>query len=475
MLQRTAKFDIFTILEAIQDGIYLTDREGKTLFVNRSYERITGLSRAELIGQNVIELQKQGYFSEITNPQVVKTGRTTTFMQTNKANRQLVVSGYPIYDASQRKVLGVITVVRDIPLLEQLGQEIEYQRALIEKYRKDAGETLEKESKTLVFSNKMQKVVDLATRLSGVDTTVLITGETGVGKEIIARMLHSAGPRKNQPFLTINCAAIPEALIESELFGYEAGAFTGAHTKGKPGVFELADKGTLFLDEIGEMPLTMQAKLLRSMQAKEIMRVGGKSVIRISTRIVAASNRSLEDLVQKGQFREDLYYRLSVVKIEIPPLRERREAIEPLASHFLTRFNTKHRRQAFLSPAALDALRSYDWPGNIRQLENMMESLVIACPHDEINLCDLPAALARNNFETISAQNVSNMASCVQQSLRGMMDEMEKRVLSHYLTLYNNDIYRLAEELQRDRSTLQRKLRKYGIPISRKKSVAAKD
>lgn len=470
MSLRKSKFDIFTILESIQDGVYLTDREGKTLFVNRSYERVTGLSRSELIGQSVIELQKQGYFSEIINPQVVKTGRATTIMQTNKVNRKLVVSGYPIYNASQRKVLGVITVVRDIPLLEQLGQEIVHQRALIDKYKKEAAETLEKEPPTLVFSKKMREVIELATRLSGVETTVLITGETGVGKEVIARTLHTAGPRNNQPFFTINCAAIPETLIESELFGYEAGAFTGAHAKGKLGVFELADKGSLLLDEISEMPLTMQAKLLRAIQAKEIMRVGGKSLIKIDTRIIAASNRSLEDLVQKGLFREDLFYRLSVAKIEIPPLRDRREAIEPLASHFLNRFNTKHRRQAFLSSAAIDALKNYNWPGNVRQLENMMESLVIACPQDAINTCDLPVALARNTLEALS-----DITSYTHQSLRGMMDEMEKRVLSHYLMLYNNDVYRLAGELQCDRSTLQRKLRRYNIPVSRRKKGQKKN
>jgi len=171
-------------------------------------------------------------------------------MQTNKANRQLVVSGYPIYDSSQRKILGVITVVRDIPLLEQLGQEIEYQRAIIDKYQKEAGNTLRQESQALVFSTKMQRVIELATRLAGVDTTVLITGETGVGKEVVARTLHSAGPRKDLPFFIINCAAIPETLIESELFAMKRVHSRVAHTKGKLGVFELASKGTLFFDEI---------------------------------------------------------------------------------------------------------------------------------------------------------------------------------------------------------------------------------
>ena len=468
MPPRKSKFDIFTILESLQDGVYLTDRDGNTLFVNRSYERITGLPRAELIGRNVVDLQKQGYFSEIANPQVVKTKRPLTFMQTNKANRQLVVSGYPIYDSSQRKVLGVITVVRDIPLLEQLGQEIEYQRALIDKYQKEAGNTLKQESQALVFSTKMQRVIELATRLAGVDTTVLITGETGVGKEVVARTLHSAGPRKDLPFFIINCAAIPEALIESELFGYEAGAFTGAHTKGKLGVFELASKGTLFFDEIDEMPMSMQAKLLRAMQSKEIMRVGGKSIIRVNVRIIAATNRPLEDLVQQGQFRDDLYYRLSVAKIDIPPLRERIEAVEPLAELFLGRFNAKHRRKAYFSAAALEVLRNYDWPGNVRQLENVIESLVIACANDEINPCDLPVTLSRKNYEMLAASTFMGLATKRMQSLKGMMDDVEKHILNHFLQLYQGDIYRLAGELQCDRSTLQRKLRKHKIKVNRR-------
>jgi transcriptional regulator with PAS, ATPase and Fis domain len=355
-------------------------------------------------------------------------------------------------------------------LLEQLGQEIEYQRAIIDKYQKEAGNTLRQESQALVFSTKMQRVIELATRLAGVDTTVLITGETGVGKEVVARTLHSAGPRKDLPFFIINCAAIPETLIESELFGYEAGAFTGAHTKGKLGVFELASKGTLFFDEIDEMPMTMQAKLLRAMQSKEIMRVGGKSIIKVNVRIIAATNRPLEDLVQQGQFRDDLYYRLSVAKIDIPPLRERIEAVEPLAELFLGRFNAKHRRKSYFSPAALEVLRNYDWPGNVRQLENVIESLVIACANDEINPCDLPVTLSRKNYDILAASTFMGLATNKMQSLKGMMDDVEKLLLDHFLQLYQNDIYRLASELQCDRSTLQRKLRKHKIQISRRRN-----
>jgi transcriptional regulator with PAS, ATPase and Fis domain len=215
--------------------------------------------------------------------------------------------------------------------------------------------------------------------------------------------------------------------------------------------------------------LTMQAKLLRAMQSKEIMRVGGKSLIKVNVRIIAATNRPLEDLVQQGQFREDLYYRLSVARIDIPPLRERLEALEPLSDLFLAHFNAKHRRKTYFSASALEVLKNYDWPGNVRQLENVIESLVIACSNDEINPCDLPVTLSRKNYEMLADATFTDLAANRRQSLKGMMDDVEKLLLNHFLQLHRNDIYRLSSELQCDRSTLQRKLRKHKIRVNRRR------
>ena len=371
-----AKFDLDSVLEALPDGVYLTDRNGDTLFVSRSYERITGLAREELLGKNVKELENQGVFSPITNPQIVETGRPLTSLQTNKTGQKLIVSGYPILSRSEGEILGVVTVVRDIPGLDQLKQEIEHQRTLLEKYGEEAGKSLD-QSQPLITGEKMKSVMDLTVRLANVDTTVLISGETGVGKELIAKTLHVAGPRRSKPYFAVNCAAIPETLMESELFGYAPGAFTGAHSKGKPGLFELASEGTLFLDEIGELAVPIQAKLLRAIQAKEIMRIGGKGLIKVDTRVVAATNRDMREMVLAGTLRKDLYYRLTVATIEIPPLRDRPEDVIPLADLFLRRFNAKHRRQVFFTGSAIDALKRYRWPGNIRELENIVESLVV--------------------------------------------------------------------------------------------------
>lgn len=297
--------------------------------------------------------------------------------------------------------------------------------------------------------------MQLALRLASVDSTVLITGESGVGKGVIAKLLHENGARKEFPFITVNCGAIPESLIESELFGYERGAFTGSRIEGKKGLFEAAQKGTIFLDEISELPLNLQVKLLQVIQDREFTRVGGVNRIPVDVRIISATNKDLHLLVKSGKFREDLYYRLNVVPINVPPLRERPEDILPLIQSNLEKYNNQLGENKTLEPAALAVLLHYSWPGNIRELQNIVERLILTTRDNLITEENLPVFI-RTSAE---AQPVQSMEHT---SLRASMERAEKEVLTRALAEYKST-RAIAKALQVSQPTIVRKLHKYGL------------
>nr|WP_315988519.1 sigma 54-interacting transcriptional regulator [Desulforamulus aquiferis] len=316
--------------------MYISDAKGKTIKVNSTYEKLTGLKKENLLGRLVHDLTKEGVYDTALNPIVVKTGKPQTSVQKTKEGRKVILNGYPVFDQNG-KVAYVVTYVRDVTVLSQLKEQISSQAELIEKYHQEIHYLFSKKHKnenTIIESPKMIKLMQLLQRIAATDTTVLILGETGVGKDVFARKIHEHSQRKEEPFFKINCATIPENLIESELFGYDPGAFSGANAKGKPGYFEMADKGTLFLDEIGELPLAMQAKLLRVLQDQEVMRIGSTKVKKVDVRFIAATNRNLDEASKNGTFRSDLYYRLRVAVLDLPPLRERKEEITPLVQYF---------------------------------------------------------------------------------------------------------------------------------------------
>lgn len=456
-------FDAFTILESLHDGIYLTDNEGKTLFVNSSYERMTGLEKEDVIGKNVVELEGQGMFSPITNPSVVKTGKSMTTIQTNKLGHKVVVTGYPVRSLDGSKIFGAITFVRDITILEQLKQEVEYQRTLIQRYREVEHLRGQQDRQVIIKSDIMARVIERAAKLAHVDTPVIIAGETGVGKEVIAKILHSKGPRKDRPMLNVNCAAIPENLVETEFFGYAPGAFTGALVRGKAGFFELADQGTLFLDEIGELPLPMQAKLLRVLQDQEVRRIGNSKTIRVDVRIIVATNRDLDAMAKEGQFRRDLLYRLRVATIEIPPLRRRVADIDPLIQYFLARYNAKYKRDVYFTEEALKVLRNYQWPGNVRELENLIQGLIVALPDGAIDVDDLPGFLSRRVFENVADNQLEEFISHDKLRLCNVMADVERKILLYTMEQSQGDVYKAAKALGCDRTTIQRKLKRYKI------------
>jgi len=383
------------ILDSIEDGVLITDREGYALKVNAAYEQLTGMTKPELVGKNVEELKKAGLFNiaPIT-PEIVATGRPASSIQVTRDNRSMTIDGKPVRDPDGSVSL-VVLYARDITLMARMRERISRQQELIETYQHQMDFFIREGGGITNFiaeNSSMKRLMDLLRRVAATDAVALVLGETGVGKELFARMIHEASPRRDKPFVKVDCASIPENLIESELFGYAPGAFTGAHPKGRVGFFEMAGGGTIFLDEIGEMPLLLQSKLLRVLQDREVMPVGSSKARKIDVRVIAATNRNLEAEARMGTFRSDLFFRLRVAVLEIPPLRDRPDDILPLARLFLQRFGSRYRKRATLSLDAERVLAHYNWPGNVRELENLIEGLVITCD-SEITTDDLPTPM----------------------------------------------------------------------------------
>jgi transcriptional regulator with PAS, ATPase and Fis domain len=305
----------------------------------------------------------------------------------------------------------------------------------------------------------MKELLESVTRIAQVDSTVLITGESGTGKELIAETIHTNSPRRNGPFIKINCGAIAKNLLESELFGYDPGAFTGAKKGGRAGYFELANGGTILLDEISELPFSLQANLLRVIECKEIMRVGGEKTIPVDVRIIAATNRDVAQLVARNQFREDLYYRLNVVPVEVPPLRVRKEEIPLLTAHFIKLFNKKYNLHKELLPDAINDFMKYDWPGNVRELENVIERMMVTIPRDVLTGQDLLVNL-RNPLDIHPQIFVEGVLP-----LKEAVEFVEKEIISHAYSRYRTT-REVAKQLDIDSSTVLRKASKYGIKLT---------
>lgn len=368
------------IIEHAPDGIYITDGDANAIMINKAFERISGLKRENLIGKNHKVLEKEGIIRKSCALEVLRRKCEITiiheYLQTGKTALDTCT---PIFDKNGEIIL-TISSIRDLTELNLLEKKYNDELHLRQKYEKQLellSDKLSKSEALIAKDEHMEHVLMLANRMSRVDSVVMLTGETGVGKDVIANYIHKMSHRADKPMVSINCGALPESLIESELFGYEANAFTGAKKGGKSGVFEAANGGTLFLDEVGELPLNIQVKLLRCIQNKKITRVGGTDEISIDVRIISATNRDLKKMVDQGLFREDLYYRLSVVPIAIPPLRERIEDIKPLADYFLKEYNQYYGYHKKFSDGAYQALCAYNWPGNVRELRNLIERIMV--------------------------------------------------------------------------------------------------
>lgn len=416
----------------------------------------------EILGKNVADLKADGTFDAILNPEIVRTGRSSTSVQVNRNGRKLVLSGYPVFDADGTVVL-VVTFVRDITVMASLKEQVAAQQQLIARYSEHIQSISRhgaSDGPSLVAESPgMKNLLSLLGRVAPTDATVLLQGETGVGKDILARKIHDSSLRREKPFFKLDCTTIPENLIESELFGYCPGAFSGAHPRGKIGFFEMADTGTLFLDEIGELPSSMQAKLLRILQDHEVVRVGSTEPRKVDVRIIAATNRNLEKDVRQGAFRSDLFYRLRVADIHIPPLRERPEDILPLAEHFLSVFCSKYKKWIRFSDETRQALIRHRWPGNVRELENTVQSLVITADKDVVEAGDLPGSFSGPSTGSWT-KHPFPIDECDGKSLKAIMADIERDLLVNALKRFGT-LGRVAEHFKVDRSTVFRKIKRY--------------
>lgn len=449
--------DFDAVIESSYDGIYITDADANTIKVNRAYENITGLKREDMLGKNMMELVRDGVISNSATLEVLKTKKSITINQSFKTGKKALVSGSPIFNESGQITM-VVTNVRDVTQLYELNEQLAKHRELSKKYHSEiqAMRSQLLNSTDIIAEDKnMLNTLRMAKRVANVDTTVLLLGETGAGKEEVAKYIHKNSKRSKNQFIKINCGAIPANLIESELFGYEKGAFTGANKEGKMGLFEISDGGTIFLDEIGELPLDMQVKLLRVLQEREIERIGSVKPIKIDVRVIAATNRNLEDMITKKTFRQDLYYRLNVVPIVIPPLRDRKGDIAPLVEHFLGILNKKYEFNKSFTKCAMNCFTEYNWPGNVRELKNVVERVVIMSSSDKILESDLPI---QNKLGILDGK-LKNCKEYV--NLKEVIEKVELKFINNAFERYGN-VRDAAKSLGIDASTLVRKRKKYG-------------
>lgn len=452
---RAVQSRLKAIIDATQDAISVVDEEGNGLLINPAYTRLTGLTEKDVIGKpatvDIGESQPSMHMQVLRTRQPVK----NVLMTVGPAKRQVVVSVSPVF--VDDKLKGAVGVVHDVSEIVRLNDELERMKKIVRqleaKYSFD---------EVVSVSPLTAQAVDQARRVASTSATVLLRGESGTGKELFAHAIHSASPRKNKPFVRVNCAALTESLLESELFGYVDGAFTGARRGGRRGLFEEAEGGTIFLDEVGVMNLTSQAHLLRVLQEKEIVRVGDSKPIRVDVRVIAATNVPLEQMVAEGRFREDLYYRLNVIPIFIPPLRQRTEDLPGLVEVILRKLNQEYGRSVErVSPAVLETFRKYRWPGNVRELENVLGRAMMNMRYqdDEVTLAHLPPLVPSDTGPLPPGQRPVPAQGVV--SLKDALEAAERRAIEEALAQANGNKTKAARSLGVSIRTLYNKLERY--------------
>ena len=448
------RMDILFEVMDNENDVTLTDSNDVVLRVSDSYENHFALKKEEIIGKSVWELEDMGIFKPSVTALVLERKENTTIMQKNRKGESVLTTGVPVFgkDGEITHVVSFNSI--HIAGVTSLQNQYEQLNFIMQEYNQEINKLrirAEREKKLIFKSKSMENISELISQIADTNASVLITGETGVGKSMIAKLIHESSNRADGPFVEINCGTIPENLIESELFGYEKGSFTGANSKGKIGKIELAKGGTLFLDEIGEIPLNLQIKFLQVIQEKLITRVGGLNKIDVDFRLITATNRDLNDDIRNGLFREDLFYRLNVIPIHIPPLRERREDIIPLVMHFLERFNSRYRRNIQISAEALKIIGGGYWHGNIRQVENLIERMVVTARNDIIDCEDLPDDL---RMETMPQTQVT------EGILKNLLESYERRIFVDAFKKHQTSIA-VGKSLGISQTTAARKLRKY--------------
>lgn len=463
--------DYKAALDSMNEGIYITDKNLVVRYMNPAYTRLTFLEPEEVLGKKTSDLVKEGMVAKAASPEALRTKRKQILLGYIRTVEGKNLYGYctvhPIFDSNE-EVRNIVLIMYEPESLKRRYEEYVRGNSGIDPPVRIREGVHDKNGiePAVGSSESLKNVYSIAQRVALTDATILIYGESGVGKEGVADYIYANSQRRNNPFVKINCTAIPPNLLESELFGYEKGAFTGANSKGKLGLFETADKGTILLDEIGDLPMDLQAKLLRVIQQKEIMRIGGYTPIKLDVRIISSTNADLKKKVREGKFREDLYYRLSTIPIHVPPLRDRREDILDIINYYLDYFSQQHHRTLQLSDEILMFFERFDWPGNIRQLRNIIEYLVI-CAEDEY-MTNLKPLLRILEVDENAAQN--NMLPSLDESV----NSFEKGIITQVIKK-TGGVRKAAKALGVAPATLSRKISKYNIQLPERHTEKEED
>ena len=440
------------ILDNLEVGVIAVDPEGRIFFVNRAYGKILGLHIGKIFARNLHQIEPGTALSRVLRERKPMTSPRQLIKTVNK---YVSTKMYPMFRDGE--FAGAFSIFSDDTELNDLDREVQHISRVAEHYRQQLRtEDLLRDQHIIGNSPAFLNSVKRTIAAAKTDAVVLLRGENGAGKEIFARLLRDNSGRKDKPFITVNCSAIPENLLESELFGYEEGAFTGAKRGGSLGKFQLAEGGTLLLDEIGDLPMAMQAKLLRVLQEGEIEKLGRQKNLPVNVRVVAATNQPLEEMMKEGHFRMDLYYRLNVISIQVPPLRERGTDILLLANHFLTIYNQKYGKHLKLDKDVYQQFLSYSWPGNVRELQNVIESAVVLCDGTYISLADLPAQFRPQH-------GPAEYAQLEEGTLEEKVALYERSVILSTLNYFGGNRKKTIEALGLSRRTFYRKMKELDI------------
>ncbi|SCM93146.1 Uncharacterized protein BWINRASL_01246 [Bacillus mycoides] len=449
--------DLHAILSSIYDEILVVNHKGELIRYSETViNDFWGSNLKDLLGKNLLDLEKKGLFSPSVTRLVLEKQKKVSVVQETKSGRKILAVGNPVFNENG-ELHRIIIASRDITEATRLKTELHEIKKISEQYKKELDDFKNKDrflKKLIYCSPKMEQIINQAKKIADFSSNVLISGESGVGKEVIAQAIHQLGNRSSKPFLKLNCGAIPETLLESELFGYTKGAFTGADKNGKEGYFKRADQGILFLDEIGEMPLHLQVKLLRVLQEQEVIPIGSTIPTKINVQIIAATNKSLEKMVESGTFREDLFYRLNVIPLRVPPLRERMEDVPVLAFHFLQQLNEKYNKNYHLTPDALSLLEFYSWPGNVRELQNMIERLVVSAD-DPVIEAEFVSKFLTPGYDFKKSKPVITRVLPLQEALHSVEEQLILLAMKQYKTTT-----KAAKALGISQSSVSRKYQK---------------
>lgn len=460
------------MLDNLPDGIYILDDVGNYIYANSAYLQDIGMSKSELMTYNVHDFLKRDQIDICISDIVYQEKRQVVMFQDVAISnclarppfRQLVISN-PIFGADG-KVQNILAICRPIDTINAF-----FHMASSNGVAKSLVVNKKGTTSIVAESAAMRNILQIADEIADIDTSVLVTGESGTGKEVVAQYIHDQGRRRGGQLVVVNCAALPENLLEAELFGYEKGAFTGALSTGKPGLFEEASGGTLFLDEINSLPIALQGKLLRAIETKTIQRIGSTKSKKVDFRLISATNEDLLAAVEEKRFRADLYYRLNVIPLELPPLRERKEDIVPLALHFLRSYNQKYNKAKCFTPHTLECMAAYEWAGNVRELKNFVERSVVMTASDCIDISNIRSVAASHQSHRVRPEPLDSAITeqlpwegwlNEELPLQEYMDRCEREYIARALQKYKNS-YAAAERLGTSQSSIMRRKKKYGL------------